>query len=78
MCVEAGKSPRFYGPKSQIGVIYLVAEIFQADTGEIVFQPAGIELGFTEAGAKRGWLLSRFRRVVPACDRASIYEEAKP
>jgi len=53
LCVEPGSQPRYIGPRSTVGVVYLVESIFLSPDGQrVIFQPAGIDLGRTAKGVE--------------------------
>lgn len=61
------------------GRIYLVSDVVLRDFKDKGLTPrlilAGESLVWTPDGQEYGFHLSRFRKVVPACDRVSIHQE---
>lgn len=59
------------------GTIYLVTHVFTSTTtGNPLLNLAGIDQGVTPRQKKRiGFRASRFRKIVPACDRISQEQE---
>jgi hypothetical protein len=55
-----------------VGIVYLV------DSVNPVGEEVGLKLAGMQTVAVFGYTAKRFRRLVPACDRASIAQEATP
>lgn len=78
VCVDISGGAGYIGPRPSLGTVYLVADVLPSffAVGELAFRPSGIDLGITAQGEPRRWGLIRFRKLVPACDRATIEQEA--
>jgi len=75
LCVDASPNPTSveHDPIS-VGSIYLVTDVHEF-LGFIGLSLAGLDPGYGLIGKRVGYKASRFRKIVPACDRVAIEQE---